>query len=107
MLPGGPWVLLVAAGLLEIVWAVALKASDGFTRKGPAALTVVAAAASFYLLARAMRDLPAGTAYAVWTGIGALGVAILGMVWFGDAATPLRIAGIGLIIAGIMALKLA
>ncbi|WP_127105110.1 DMT family transporter [Pararhodobacter zhoushanensis] len=107
MLPGGPWALLFAAGLLEIVWAVALKASDGFTRKGPTALTVVAAAASFYLLARAMRDLPAGTAYAVWTGIGALGVAILGMIWFGDAATPLRIGGIVLIVAGIMALKLA
>ncbi|WP_221931919.1 quaternary ammonium compound efflux SMR transporter SugE [Paracoccus sp. M683] len=102
-----PWMVLVIAGLLEIVWALALKASDGFTRLMPSVVTVIAAAASFWLLAAAMRHLPAGTAYAVWTGIGALGVAILGILWLGESVAPLKIAGIALIVAGIAALKLA
>ena len=102
-----PWVLLVLAGLLEVVWALALKYSDGFTRLMPSVVTVVAAAASFWLLATAMRHLPAGTAYAVWTGIGALGVAVLGILWLGESTAPLKLAGIGLIVAGIAALKRA
>ncbi len=105
--PFGPWTLLAVAGVLEIVWAIALKSSDGFARFWPTAVTIVAAFASFFLLAQSLRELPAGTAYAVWTGIGALGVAILGVVWFGEAVTPLRVGGILLIVAGIGALKLA
>ncbi|WP_299844980.1 quaternary ammonium compound efflux SMR transporter SugE [uncultured Paracoccus sp.] len=102
-----PWVLLVLAGLLEVVWALSLKYSDGFTRLVPSIVTIIAAAASFWLLAAALRHLPAGTAYAVWTGIGALGVAVLGILWLGESTAPLKLAGIGLIVAGIAALKLA
>lgn len=102
-----PWVLVAVAGLLEVVWAVALKMSDGFTRPVPSVVTVVGAAASFWALAVAMRELPAGTAYAVWVGIGALGVAIFGMVWLAEPVSALRLAGIALIVAGIIALKLA
>ena len=101
-----PWLALVVAGLLEVVWAVALKASAGFSRVGPSVLTVVAAAASFWLLAMAMKALPAGTAYAVWTGIGAVGVAILGVVMFAEPVTGLRVAGIAAILGGIAMLKL-
>ncbi|AUH64718.1 quaternary ammonium compound efflux SMR transporter SugE [Paracoccus zhejiangensis] len=102
-----PWVLLTLAGLLEVVWALSLKYSDGFTRLVPSIVTIIAAAASFWLLAAALRHLPAGTAYAVWTGIGALGVAVLGILWLGESTAPLKLAGIGLIVAGIAALKLA
>lgn len=101
------WVLLLAAGLFEIIWAAAMKASDGFTRIGPSVLTGVAAFVSFWLLAAAMKELPLGTAYAVWVGIGAVGAALVGIALFGEAATPLRIAGIALIAAGIGTLKLA
>lgn len=101
-----PWLVLAVAGLLEVVWAIGLKASAGFSRPLPSAITVVAAAASFWLLARAMQSLPVGTAYAVWTGIGALGVAVLGVLFFAEAASPLRIGGVLLIVAGIAALKL-
>jgi quaternary ammonium compound-resistance protein SugE len=100
-----PWLLLVVAGLAEIGWAVGLKASDGFTRIGPAIATVVLAGLSFWLLAQAMRGLPVGTAYAVWVGIGAVGVAIAGIVLFGEAASAVRLAGVGLILAGIVLLK--
>ena len=92
------WIWLVAAGLLEVVWAVALKYSNGLTRFWPAG-------ASFFLLALAMKRLPLGTAYVVWTGIGAVGTAILGMALFGEPASPGRIACIGLIVAGIVGLK--
>lgn len=102
-----PWALLALAGLLEVVWATSMKASDGFTRIGPSILTGVAAFASFWLLAAAMKNLPLGTAYAVWVGIGVVGAAAAGMVMFSDPATPQRLVGIGLIIAGIAALKLA
>lgn len=102
-----PWILVLVAGLLEIVWAVSLKMSDGFTRLWPSVVTVAGAGLSFWVLSVAMRELPAGTAYAVWVGIGALGVAILGMVWFAEPVTALRIAGIALIVAGIVTLKLA
>ncbi|MCA2012670.1 multidrug efflux SMR transporter [Cereibacter sphaeroides] len=103
----GPWGLLALAGILEVIWALALKASDGFSRPLPTVVTIVGAAASFFLLAQALKDLPAGTAYAVWTGIGAMGVAILGVIWFGEAINAFKIAGILLIVAGITALKLA
>ncbi|MFD1880178.1 DMT family transporter [Paracoccus pacificus] len=101
----GAWSILALAGLLEVVWAIALKQSAGFSRLGPTIVTAVGAFASFWLLAVAMKSLPVGTAYAVWTGIGALGVAFLGIIWFGEAITPLRIAGIALIVCGIAALK--
>ncbi len=102
-----PWSVLAIAGLFEVVWALGLKYSEGFTRLWPSVITLVGAAASFWLLAHAMKSLPAGTAYAVWTGIGALGVAVFGMILLGEGVSPLRLAGIGLIVAGIVALKLA
>ncbi|MFN7643827.1 MAG: quaternary ammonium compound efflux SMR transporter SugE [Burkholderiales bacterium] len=104
--PGTAWVLLVIAGLLEIVWALGLKYSDGFTRPVPSVIVVVGAAASFWLLSLAMRVLPAGTAYAVWVGIGAAGTALLGMALLGEAATVARLACIVLIVAGVLGLKL-
>ncbi|MDO9526464.1 MAG: multidrug efflux SMR transporter [Gemmobacter sp.] len=104
---GNPWVLLVIAGLCEIGWAIGLKYSDGFTRPVATGVTLVVALVSFVLLSQAMKGIPVGTAYAVWTGIGALGVAFLGIVLFQEVVSPIRLAGIGLIVAGIVALKLA
>jgi quaternary ammonium compound-resistance protein SugE len=100
------WVWLVLAGLLEIVWAVGLKYTDGFTRLWPSVITVAAMIASVYFLAIAVRTIPIGTGYAVWTGIGAVGVALLGMIRFGEPRTLLRIGSILLIVAGIVGLKL-
>lgn len=100
------WLLLAAAGLLEIVWAISMKASDGFTKHEYTSITLVAAALSFWLLGLAMRQLPVGTAYAVWTGIGAVGAAILGIVYFGESPTLARIGCIALIVLGIFGLKL-
>jgi quaternary ammonium compound-resistance protein SugE len=100
------WLLLVAAGLLEVVWAVGLKYTQGFTRPVPSVVTIVAMVASVGLLGLAMRTLPAGTAYAVWTGIGAVGTVLLGIVLFGESAAPARLACVGLIVAGIAGLKL-
>ena len=100
------WIWLTLAGLLEVVWAVGLKYTEGFTRPAPSALTVAAMLASVYFLALAVRTIPIGTGYAVWTGIGAVGVAILGMVLFGEPRTLLRIGSILLIVAGIAGLKL-
>ncbi|EKX57702.1 Quaternary ammonium compound-resistance protein SugE [Rhodobacter sp. AKP1] len=102
-----PWLLVLVAGLMETGWALGLKYSDGFTRPVPSVLTLLGAVASFWLLSLAMKSLPVGTAYAVWVGIGAVGTALLAMALFGEPASPLRIAGIGLILAGIIALKLA
>ncbi|WP_456316257.1 quaternary ammonium compound efflux SMR transporter SugE [Teichococcus wenyumeiae] len=101
-----PWTVLFLAGLLEVAWATGLKQSAGFTRLWPSVFTLVTMAGSFLLLAYAMRSLPLGTAYAVWTGIGTVGAAILGIMMFGEAATPARILCIGLILAGIAGLKL-
>jgi quaternary ammonium compound-resistance protein SugE len=101
------WILLWLAGLLEIVWALALKASEGFTRLWPSLLTAVAMAASVVLLGLALRSLPVGTAYAVWTGIGAVGTAAFGMLVLGEPATAMRIGGVALIAAGIAMLKLS
>ncbi len=99
------WVLLLVAGLLEIVWATALKHTNGFTRLWPTALACSTALASFVLLSVALRDLPVGTAYAVWVGIGAVGVATVGIVGFGESPTPARLAFIALIAVGIVGLK--
>ena len=104
---GQAWTALVVAGLFEIVWALGLKYSDGFSRLWPSVTVVVAAAASFWLLALAMRVLPAGTAYAVWTGIGAAGTALLGMMLLGESASLVRLGCIGLIVAGVLGLKFA
>jgi quaternary ammonium compound-resistance protein SugE len=100
------WVYLTIAGLLEVVWAIGLKYTDGFTRLGPTAVTVAAMVASVVLLGIALRDLPVGTGYAIWTGIGTIGTAVLGMLLFHEPATALRLASIGLIVAGIVGLKL-
>jgi quaternary ammonium compound-resistance protein SugE len=99
------WFWLVIAGLLEIVWAVGLKYTDGFTRLVPSIVTVVTFLASLYFLALAVRTIPIGTGYAVFTGIGAVGVAILGMALFGEPRTLLRVGFIILIVAGIAGLK--
>jgi quaternary ammonium compound-resistance protein SugE len=101
------WLMLAGAGLLEIVWAIGLKYADGFTKPVPTAITIAAMAASMWLLAMAARDLPIGTAYAVWTGIGAVGAALLGMMLFNESANVARLACIGLIVAGIVGLKLS
>lgn len=101
------WTVLVLAGILEIGWAIGLKYTDGFTRWLPSALTIVAMAGSMWLLAIALRSIPIGTAYAVWTGIGAAGTAVFGILLFAEPATALRLASIGLIVAGIAGLKLA
>jgi len=100
------WLYLTIAGVFEIGWAVGLKYSEGFSKPVPSLLTVVAMGLSIWLLSIAMRTIPVGTAYAVWTGIGALGVALLGMVLFGESREFLRIACLFLIIAGIIGLKL-
>lgn len=101
------WTLLLLAGLLEVGWAMGLKYTEGFTRLWPSLGTLAFMALSFLLLARAMTVLPIGTAYAVWTGIGAVGTAILGIWLLGDPGTVTRVAGIALIVAGIVTLKLA
>ena len=100
------WLLLLIAGLLEVGWAVGLKYTEGFTRLVPSVLTLISMAASVGMLGLALKTLPIGTAYAVWTGIGAVGTAILGIALFGDPAGFARIACIGLIVAGIVGLKL-
>ena len=100
------WVWLTLAGVLEVVWAVGLKYTDGFTKPVPSAVTVAAMIASVYFLALAVRTIPIGTGYAVWTGIGAVGVAILGMILFDEPRTAFRLGSILLIVLGIAGLKL-
>ena len=102
-----PWFLLLIAGLLEVGWAIGLKFTQGFTKPIPSVLTLAAMAGSVILLGIAMKSLPVGTSYAVWVGVGAVGTAILGMVLFHEPATFGRIASLGLIVAGIVGLKLA
>jgi len=101
------WFILVIAGLCEIVWAIGLKYTQGFTLFIPSVLTVAAMIASVLLLGFAVKSLPIGTAYAVWTGIGAAGTVIIGIILFDEPATWLRLASIGLVLAGIVGLKLA
>ena len=96
------WILLIVAGLLETGFAIALKYSDGFSRLAPTILFLVFAAASFFLLTTALKTLPVGTAYAVWTGIGAAGTALVGVLALGEPATVLRFLAIGLIVAGVV-----
>jgi quaternary ammonium compound-resistance protein SugE len=100
------WAVLFVAGLLEVGWAIGLKYTEGFTRLVPSVLTLASMAGSVILLGLALKTLPIGTAYAVWTGIGAVGTALLGIALFGEPATALRLASIGLIVAGIIGLKL-
>lgn len=100
------WILLVIAGLLEVVWAIGLKYTEGFSRLVPSAITITAMIASVWLLALALKGIPVGTGYAVWTGIGAVGTALLGIALFGEAASAARIACIGLIVIGIFGLKM-
>jgi quaternary ammonium compound-resistance protein SugE len=102
-----PWTLLFFAGLFEVAWAIGLKYTDGFSKLVPSALTIAAMIASVVLLGLAMKQLPVGTAYAVWTGIGTVGTVILGITLMGDPATPLRLACLSLIVLGIAGLKLA
>ena len=99
------WMLLIAAGLLEVVWALSMKASQGFTKSSFTSITLIAAALSFWMLGLALRQIQVGTAYAVWTGIGAVGAAILGAVFFGESLTFARVGCIALIICGILGLK--
>lgn len=101
------WMLLTVAGLLEIVWAYALKQSDGFSRPTPAVLSIAAMIASVGLLALAMKSLPMGTSYMVWTGIGALGAFATGILLLGEAMTPLRLTAAALILAGLVLMKFA
>jgi quaternary ammonium compound-resistance protein SugE len=101
------WIWLGLAGLLEIGWAIGLKYTDGFTRLVPSVLTGVSMVASVLLLGLALKTLPVGTGYAVWTGIGTVGTAILGIHLFGEPATAMRLVCIGLIVSGILGLKLA
>ena len=99
------WILLLVAGIFEVGWAVGLKYTDGFTRLWPSLATLAAMAVSVMLLAMAVRTLPLGTAYAIWTGIGAAGTVLLGIVLFNEPATLLRLGCVGLILGGIIGLK--
>lgn len=101
------WVYLVVAGVLEVVWAYFMKLSDGFSKPAPAAITIVAMIFSFGLLALAMRSLPLGTAYTIWTGIGAVGAFVVGIVVLGEAATPMRLLAAGLIVSGLVLMKVS
>jgi quaternary ammonium compound-resistance protein SugE len=101
-----PWLYIVIAGLLEVAWAIGLKYADGFTRLWPSLWTIVGMIASFFVLAQGVRTLPIGTGYAVWTGIGAVGTTALGILILKESADPLRLACIGLIVIGIIGLKL-
>jgi quaternary ammonium compound-resistance protein SugE len=100
------WVVLIVAGLLEIVWASALKHADGFTRLWPSVIGITTAWISFVLLAAALRSLPVGTAYAVWVGIGAVGVAAAGIIALGEPATPARLGFLALIVIGVAGLRI-
>ncbi len=101
------WILLLIAGLLEVGWAIGLKYTEGFTKVWPSVFTLTAMTASVVLLGIAMKSLPVGTSYAIWVGVGAVGTAILGMVLFGESANAGRLVSLGLIVAGIVGLKIA
>jgi quaternary ammonium compound-resistance protein SugE len=100
------WTMLVLAGLFEVAWAVALKYSEGFSKLWPSVIFGVTAWLSFALLSQALKAIPIGTSYAVWTGIGAVGVAIAGIIWFGESASAARVGCIVLIVVGILGLRL-
>lgn len=101
------WIYLVIAGVLEIVWALAMKQSHGFTRLVPSIVTIIGMIASFWLLALAMRSLPLGTAYTIWTGIGAVGAFIIGIVFLGEQISAMRIGAAALIVSGLVLMKLS
>ena len=101
------WIYLTVAGLFEIVWAIGLKYTEGFSRLWPSLVTLLAMALSMVFLALSLKSLPVGTAYAIWTGIGAAGTVILGIMLFAEPATILRLACVGLIVTGIIGLKIA
>jgi quaternary ammonium compound-resistance protein SugE len=101
------WIMLLCAGLLEIVWAIGLKHTYGFTRLWPSVFTILAMALSMYLLARAVRGIPVGTGYAVWTGIGAVGTALVGMAFLGESTAIVRLVSLALIVVGLAGLKLS
>ena len=101
-----PWIYLLLAGIFEIGFAIGLKYTEGFTRLWPSMGTIVAAGISLWLLTQALRTIPVGTAYAIWTGIGAVGVATLGVVLFSESASPARLGCVALIVAGVVGLKL-
>ena len=101
------WVYLVAAGILEIVWAFTMKQSNGFTRLMPTIITIVTMIGSFGLLSVAMRTLPLGTAYTIWTGIGAVGAFVVGIMVLGEAVSPMRVMAAGLIVSGLVMMKMA
>ncbi|MBJ7448092.1 MAG: multidrug efflux SMR transporter [Brevundimonas sp.] len=101
------WIYLLIAGLLEIVWAFSMKQSDGFTKLGPSLVTLVAMVASFGLLSLSMKTLPLGTAYTIWTGIGAIGAFVVGILWLNEGVHPMRVAAAGLIVAGLVLMRLA
>ena len=102
-----PWIILFFAGLFEVGWAVGLKYTDGFSRPLPTALTIIAMAISLGLLGLAMKDLPLGTAYAIWTGVGAVGTVVAGIILFGESMALFRLASVALIIAGLVGLKIS
>lgn len=101
------WIYLFIAGLLEIVWAFSMKQSEGFTKLGPSLVTLVAMVASFGLLSVSMKTLPLGTAYTIWTGIGAVGAFVVGIIWLNEGVHPMRVAAAGLIVAGLVLMRLA
>ena len=101
------WLMLLAAGVLDVLWALSMKYADGYTRLGWSALSLALLAAFVWLLGRSLSVLPVGTAYAVWTGIGAVGTVVAGALLFGESLGPLRLAGVALVLAGIVLLKLA
>lgn len=102
-----PWLILFVAGLLEVVWALMLKQSEGFSKPGPTAVFVIALLLSMFLLSQALKSLPVGTAYAVWTGIGAAGTAILGMLLLGESRDIVKLVSLVMIVAGIIGLRLS
>ena len=102
-----PWVYLVIAGLFEVVWAFSMKQSDGFTRPGPTIVTIAAMIASFALLSLSMKSLPLGTAYTIWTGIGAVGAFLVGIAMLGEPASAMRIVAALLIVAGLVLMKIS
>lgn len=101
------WLYLVVAGLLEVLWAFTMKQSQGFSKLTPSLITLIAMVASFGLLSLAMRTLPLGTAYTIWTGIGAVGAFVVGITVLGEQVTPMRIAAAGLIVSGLVLMKLS
>ena len=101
------WIYLFIAGLMEVGWAIGLKYTEGFSRLGPTVWTIVAMVLSLFFLGQSLKTLPVGTAYAVWTGIGAVGAAVLGIILFGDSKSAFRLVSIGLIVAGIAGLRIS